>query len=142
MAIQGFGNVGSHAAKFLDEAGAKIVAVSGSSGGWHNKDGLDIQQMWETMQSSDEPPPIADLDVDGMAVENHELLELDVDILIPAAIGGTITQENVDNVAATLIVEGANVPITYEADQQLRDKEIMVVPDVLANAGGGDRLLF
>ncbi len=136
VAIQGFGNVGSYAAKFLAEAGAKVVAVSGASGGWYNADGLDVVAMWETLQADADRPPLAEMDVDGEPIENRELLELDVDILIPAAIGGAITEANAQQVQARLIVEGANMPTTYEGDQILQEKGTLVVPDVLANAGG------
>ena len=135
IAIQGFGNVGGYAAKILSEVGAKVVAISGASGGWHNDKGLDIESMFEATQS-DDAPTVSEMDVDGDSIDNEELLALDADILIPAAIGGAITEDNADDVQAKLIVEGANIPIIYEADQILNDKDILVVPDALANAGG------
>lgn len=135
IAIQGFGNVGSYAAKLLSEAGAKVVAVSGASGGWHKESGLNIENMFQSAQE-DGKVPLAEMEVDGETIDNEELLSLDVDILIPAAIGGTITEDNAAKIQASLVVEGANIPVTFEADQILKDKGVAVVPDVLANAGG------
>lgn len=135
VAIQGFGNVGSHAAKFLAEAGASVVAVSDVSGARYNKNGLDIATMFEETQA-DDVPGVIDIAVAGDTIDNDTLLTLDVDILIPAAIGGAITTKNVDNIQAKLIVEGANIPITAEADKILSDRGIIIVPDILANAGG------
>lgn len=136
VAIQGFGNVGGYAAKLLSEAGAAVVAVSGASGGWYKENGLDVATMFRTTQESEDPPPLAEMDVDGDSIENSELLALNVDILIPAAIGGAITEENADGIQAQLIVEGANIPTTHEADQILQGNGKTVVPDILANAGG------
>ena len=133
VAIQGFGNVGSIAAKLLDDAGAKIVAVSDSNGGIYQAGGLgDIDAILALKRErgfvSDGHP--------GEHVSNAELLELPVDILVPAALEGQIHVGNADRIRAPMIVEGANGPTTPEADATLNAKGIFVVPDILANAGG------
>lgn len=132
VAIQGFGNVGSYAAKFLSEGGLKIVAVSDALGGVQNPDGLDIPGLSEfvrshrTVKNFPEAEPIS----------NEELLALKVDVLIPAALGNVLTKDNAKDVRAKLIVEAANNPTTPDADEIFEKKELLVVPDVLANAGG------
>ena len=136
VAIQGFGNVGSHTARFLADRGARVVAVTDAGGGLRNDRGLDVEAMVGGMSRDDSPESVADLDVEGDRIENPALLAADVDILIPAAIGGVIHEENADRVRAKLIVEGANQPITFEADRALADRGVAVVPDILANAGG------
>lgn len=135
VAIQGFGNVGRYAAKLLEDAGAKIAAVSNSRGGWYNENGLNASELFEKTESED-ATPLHELSVDGDAIDSDELLQLDVDILIPCAIGGTFNQENADQVKAKLVVEGANIPVTYEADQILAENGVAVIPDIVANAGG------
>ncbi len=132
VVIQGFGNVGSHAAKYMYESEFKIVGISDVSGGYYNPDGLDIPAALHQMigRKTLEGLPNAD------PVSNEELLELDCDLLIPAAIGGVITKENVENIQAKYIVEGANGPIDADADETLFDNGVTVLPDVLANAGG------
>ncbi|MCL2569823.1 MAG: Glu/Leu/Phe/Val dehydrogenase [Firmicutes bacterium] len=122
IVIQGYGNVGYEVAKLLHEYGAKIIAVSDVCGGYYNKDGLNIP----TFYMKSEKPNIS----------NSELLEMPCDILIPAALGNQITEKNAKNIKAKYIVEGANGPVTTDADAILQSKNIMVVPDILANAGG------
>ena len=132
VAIQGFGNVGSFAASFIHDNGGKVVAISDVSGAKYNSEGIDIEAARQHIQQH--------RTLDGFATEkdisNEELLSLDVDVLIPAALGGVITEENAKDVRATFIVEAANGPITPQADQVLHDSEVVVLPDILANAGG------
>jgi glutamate dehydrogenase len=131
VAIQGFGNVGSYMAKFLHEWGAKVVAVSDAENGLYNEEGLDIPWLLENTERGTLPK-----DVKAQTIKNSELLELDVDVLIPAAISHQITMENISNIKANLIIEMANDPITPDADRVLLKKNIPVIPDILANAGG------
>ena len=132
IAIQGFGNVGFWATAIAADAGATIVAVSDVGGGTHNPKGLDLEALGKHGGNSD---TVADFE-GGEKVTNEELLELDCDILIPAAIEGVITSDNADQIKAKMVVEAANGPITPVADAMLNDKGIVVVPDILANAGG------
>jgi len=140
VAIQGFGNVGSHAALFLYEMGAKIVAISDHTGGIYSENGLPVERMYELQNSSEKYIPINDmvdkLGIDGQRITNEELLTLDVDILVPAALENQITGEIAPKVKARYIIEGANGPTTPEADEILFSKGVKVVPDILANAGG------
>ena len=131
VAVQGFGSVGANAARLLDDWGATVVAVSDVNGAAYNPDGLDTHAI-----PSHEEEPEAVTTYADQTIPNDELLELDVDILIPAAIGNVITEANAADVQADMIVEGANGPITYVADTMLADRDIPVVPDILANAGG------
>jgi glutamate dehydrogenase (NAD(P)+) len=134
IAIQGFGNVGSVAARLLARAGAKVVAVSDDRGGIYNPEGLDIEVISKTVQPRGR---LGDLTgVAGDRISNAELLELPVDILIPAAIEGQITAKNAPNVRARVVVEAANGPTTPEGDAILAERGVFVVPDILANAGG------
>ncbi len=131
VGVQGFGNVGSWTCTFLAEKGAKIRAVTDRGGGTMCQKGIDVGELkkYEKEHGS----------VDGYGgghLDNRELIGLDVDILIPAAIGGVITKENAGDVKAKLIVEGANGPTTREADDILAQKGVTLVPDILANAGG------
>ncbi len=132
VAIQGFGNVATHSALFLAGAGARVVAVSGRRGGLYNSQRIDVPQTIHTYfaqgKSFDGLP--------GDAISNEELLTLPVDILIPAAAGGVITEEVAGRLRCRLIVEGANDPVTAEADQVLAEVGIGDVPDILASAGG------
>ena len=132
VAIQGFGNVGSHAAKYMQECEFKIVAVSDVTGGYYNKDGLDIPKALSYF--------IDNGSLEGYEsaeqISNEELLSLDVDMLVPAAIGGVITMANVDTIKADFIIEGANGPIHPYADEKLFENGVCVLPDILANAGG------
>jgi len=132
VALQGFGNVGSFLAKFLAEDGAKVVAISDSSGGLHNPNGIDILA---AIAHKQETGTLAGMR-GAESITNEELLYLDVDLLAPCALEQVITGENADKVKAQLICEGANGPVTPAADQILEDKGVVVLPDVLANAGG------
>jgi glutamate dehydrogenase (NAD(P)+) len=133
VAVQGFGNVGSVAAKLLDDAGATIVAISDSHGGLYNAAGLgDIDEILALKHEKGFIPDGAH----GTRVTNAELLELPVDILIPAALEGQIHGGNAARVQASMIIEAANGPTTPEADRMLNAKGVYVVPDILANAGG------
>jgi glutamate dehydrogenase (NAD(P)+) len=132
VAIQGFGNVGSWAAHSLAALGARVVAVSDVHGGVFRGDGLDVAAL---MELATRTGGIAD--AEGVErITNDELLALDVDILVPAALEGAIRADNASDVRARLIVEGANAPITPSADEVLEARGITVVPDILANAGG------
>ena len=136
VAIQGFGNVGSHCAKiFLDE-GCKIVAISDVSGAYHNEKGINIKQVFDYLKDH---RLLSDLEktmnVNKMK-KPKDLLELDVDILVPAALENQITKTNSSRIKAKMIAEGANGPLTYEADKVLDAKKIFIIPDILCNAGG------
>lgn len=131
VAVQGFGSVGASAARLLDDWGASIVAISDVNGAIYDPDGLDVA----TVPSHDEEPEAVTRGVDDV-LSNEELLELDVDVLIPAALGNVITEANANDIQADIIVEGANGPTTSSADAVLEEREIPVVPDILANAGG------
>jgi glutamate dehydrogenase (NAD(P)+) len=132
IVIQGFGNVGSWAAALATEQGAKVVAVSDVEGGAYNPEGLEIEKLRHHAAESGSVSEYPDAE----PVTNEELLELDCDILIPAAIHGVINTSNADNVKARLIVEAANGPTTPAADELLNDRGVMIVPDILANTGG------
>jgi glutamate dehydrogenase (NAD(P)+) len=135
VAVQGFGNVGSHAALFLEEAGARVVAVSNRHGGIHDPAGLDVKSLFERNRDAGREPPLTEL-ASGDGLEGGEILELDVDVLIPAALEGVIHQDNADAVKARLVVEGANAPVECDAADYLEERGTRVVPDILANAGG------
>ncbi|MCD6279602.1 Glu/Leu/Phe/Val dehydrogenase [Candidatus Micrarchaeota archaeon] len=132
VVIQGFGNAGMNIAKMLFEDGYKIIAVSDSKGGIMNLDGLDIK---EVIKIKEEKKSVTQYSK-GKRVTNKELLELDTDVLVLAALENQITKENADNIKAKYILELANGPITYEADEILNNKNIKVIPDILANSGG------
>ncbi len=135
VAVQGMGNVGSVAAGLLADAGASIVAVSDVSGGIYSPDGLDIPAILEYL--SVRGNLLSDYDAEGVShISNNELLETDTDILIPAALENQITADNADRIKARIIVEGANGPTSVEADAILVQKGTVIVPDILANAGG------
>jgi glutamate dehydrogenase (NAD(P)+) len=131
VAVQGFGNVGAVAASLLQGAGAKIVAVSDSRTGLYNGNGLDVA----SVMAQKEKGPLADAS-GGDHITNDNLLELDVDFLIPSAMENQLTGGNAANVRARYVVEGANGPTTPEADAILADNGVVVVPDILANSGG------
>ncbi|MEM1696432.1 MAG: Glu/Leu/Phe/Val dehydrogenase [Desulfurococcaceae archaeon] len=135
VAVHGFGNVGMYAAKYLAEWGATVVAVSDSKGYIYDPRGLDVE---EVIRVKTETGSVVNYKKGDVKVsENHmELLELPVDILVPAAIENVITSENVNRVKAKIISEGANGPTTPEADKVLHEKGTVVIPDILANAGG------
>jgi glutamate dehydrogenase (NAD(P)+) len=132
VVVQGFGNVGRNLARLLHEQGAVVIAVSDSSGGVHAPSGLDIPAVlaWKAEHGTLEGCPSGD------AITNEELLLLECDVLAPCALEQVITAENAPNVKARIVCEGANGPITPAADEILEDRGILVLPDVLANAGG------
>jgi glutamate dehydrogenase (NAD(P)+) len=135
LAIQGFGNVGSHAALLAHEQGARIVALSDSSGGLASAEGLDVPALVHAYAK----PRRALLSYEGEGVKHvsqDDVLCADVDVLVPAALGGVLTKENAEDVRARVIVEAANAPITTEADDILTRRGVTVIPDILANAGG------
>jgi glutamate dehydrogenase (NAD(P)+) len=130
VAIAGFGKVGTHAAIALEKLGYKIVAVSDISGGVIGFSSIDeLYKEYQEFKSFDNFTKYEKL-------SNEELLALDVDILIPSALSDFITKENASSIKAKVIIEGANAPITYEADRIIADNNIIVVPDILANSGG------
>ena len=132
VVVQGFGNVGGITARLLHEMGCKVVALSDISGGVYNPQGIDVPV---AMRYSREHGGLRGLP-NTQAITNQELLELPCDILVPAALENQLTKENAARVQARLIIEAANGPTTPEADQILNDKGVMIVPDILANAGG------
>ncbi|MFD1563593.1 glutamate dehydrogenase GdhB [Haloarchaeobius amylolyticus] len=139
VAVQGFGSVGANAARLLEDWGATIVAVSDVNGAIYDADGIDV----DAIPSHDEEPEavtrFATEIVDGDSarrLSNADLLELDVDVLIPAAVGNVITADNAHAIQADIVVEGANGPTTFAADSILEERDIPVIPDILANAGG------
>ena len=132
VAIQGFGNVGSYAAHALHEMGVKVIAISDISGAVLNTNGLDIPA---AVSYVEENGSLAGFDA-GERITNEELLELECDVLIPAALGRVININNAENIKAKLIIEGANEPVTGHADEILEQNGVTIVPDILANAGG------
>ncbi|MGI6404203.1 MAG: Glu/Leu/Phe/Val family dehydrogenase [Oscillospiraceae bacterium] len=134
VAVQGMGNVGSVSAKLIHAAGAKIVAVSDVSTGIYNANGLNIPDILAFVAGGKNL--LKDYKGDVEFIDNGQLLTLDVDLLVPAAMENMINQDNAANIRAKLIVEGANGPTTVEADAILEQKGIPVIPDILANAGG------
>jgi glutamate dehydrogenase (NAD(P)+) len=133
IAIQGFGNVGTHTAKFLTDAECRIVAVSDAGGGFYRDTGLDVLELLRHARAHG--GRLTGF-TGGDALSNSELLAVDCDVLIPAALGGVLTQENAATVKAPLIVEAANAPVTPEADAIFDTKGVIVAPDILVNAGG------
>ncbi|MDI9637332.1 Glu/Leu/Phe/Val dehydrogenase [Kamptonema cortianum] len=133
VVVQGFGNVGSVAARLAEREGAKVIAVSDTSGAIYNPKGLPINELYDRYSGVE--GGIQNYE-DCEKISNEELLELQCDILIPAAIQAQLTAQNADKIKAKLVVEGANGPTTPEADKILHDKGVLVVPDILANAGG------
>jgi len=133
VAVQGFGNVGYHAARLLHDAGCKLVAVSDVSGGLYNRNGLNWAEL-ERVKLAGSTLRAAAGEYDH--ISNEELLELPVDVLVPAALENQITAQNASRVRAKMVVEGANGPTTPEADAVMQENGIYVVPDILANAGG------
>jgi glutamate dehydrogenase (NAD(P)+) len=132
VAVQGFGNVGSYLARFLTEEGATIVAVSDSTTGLYNPKGIDVSTALAQKQETGSLSGLRGAD----EITNEELLLLDCDVLAPCALEQVITSDNADKVKAAIICEGANGPITPTADEILEDKGVLVLPDILANAGG------
>ncbi|RBW70311.1 Glu/Leu/Phe/Val family dehydrogenase [Bacillus taeanensis] len=131
VVIQGFGNAGSFLAKFLHDAGAKIIGISDAYGALHDPEGLDIDYLLDRRDSFGTVTKLF-----KETITNAELLELDCDILVPAAIENQITANNAHNIKASIVVEAANGPTTNEATKILTDRGILLVPDVLASAGG------
>jgi glutamate dehydrogenase (NAD(P)+) len=132
VAVQGFGNVGSYLAKFLAEDGAMVIAISDSTAGLHNPNGIDVQA---ALAYKHETGSLAGFR-GAEPISNEELLLLECDVLAPCALEQVITAENADKVKAKIIVEGANGPVTPAADEILEDRGVLVLPDILANAGG------
>lgn len=132
VAIQGFGNVGLWFAQYADSKGYKVVAVSDSKGAIYNENGLDIKKVIEIKERGKSVTEYNQAE----KISNQEILQLEVDVLAPAALENVITNENASRIKANYILELANGPVTPEADKILHDKQITVVPDVLANAGG------
>ena len=132
VVIQGFGNVGSFTAKFLDEYGCKIVGVSDVTGGIHEPDGLEISSLFDYNYNN----RTIDGCGQGKNITNDELLTLECDFLIPAALGGAINKENVDTLNCRFVIEAANGPVTPKAAETLWEKNVPVIPDILTNAGG------
>jgi len=128
VAIQGFGNVGRYAALVCQELGMRVIAVSDVSGGIVNAKGIDIASIFSHKS-------LETVDADNR-VGAAEVLEMQCDVLIPAALGGVINDGNVAKIKAEFIIEGANQPITFAADQELRAQGVVIVPDILANSGG------
>lgn len=132
VVIQGFGNAGMHVARILEEKGYKIIGVSDSKSGIYNPEGLKIVELIEHKKSFGS---LKDFE-HGKQITNKELLELETDILIPSALGDQINKSNVENIKAKLIAELANGPTTAEAEKILLEKQVIIIPDVLFNAGG------
>jgi len=132
VAVQGFGNVGSHAARLIAERGSKIVAVADHTGGVSNDDGLDIPALIEWTAGHGGVKGFSG----GGAFDGPEVITWDADVLVPAALEDAITKDNAGDVKASIIVEGANGPTTPEADEILNERGILIIPDILANAGG------
>jgi glutamate dehydrogenase (NAD(P)+) len=132
VVVQGFGNVGSYLALFLEEEGAKVIALSDSAGGIHNPDGIDVKAAQAHKQETGSLAGLRGTE----AVSNEDLVLLDCDVLAPCALEQVITGANADKVKAQIIVEGANGPVTPAADEILEERGVTVLPDVLANAGG------
>lgn len=130
--VQGFGNAGSIAARLLQEAGCKVIAVSDSKGGIHDEAGLDILKVIEHKGKTGSVVGYNN----AKKITNEELFEMPCDILVPAALENVITEENADNIKTKIIAEAANGPTTPEADEILYKNKVMVIPDILANAGG------
>ena len=130
--VQGFGNVGSNAARLMRRRGYKVVGVSTSKGGVYNKEGLDIEALLQHYQKNRSLSGFAGCE----EMSSEDLLVADCDVLIPAALENQITTRNADRVQAKILCEGANGPTTAEADEILIKKGVFVIPDILANSGG------
>lgn len=133
VVVQGCGNVGGVAARHFNLLGAKVIAISDSKRGIYNEKGLDVSRLLD--YKSQHQCFVCETK-DEAEITNQALLELDCDILVPAALESQITEKNAPRIKAKIIVEGANGPTTPEADEILNDKGVFVVPDILANAGG------
>jgi glutamate dehydrogenase (NAD(P)+) len=133
VAIQGFGNVGSHTALIMQQEGARVVAVSDVAGGIYNAKGLDIPELIRRYRNSGQS--LSEMKM-GEPITNEELLQLDCTVLVPAALSEQITENNADRLRCRVLSEGANGPTTLEADRILEEKGIFIIPDILANSGG------
>ncbi len=133
VAIQGFGNVGSHTARIMQECGARVIAVSDVTGGIHNAKGLDIPALLTRYQTDGQTLRETKL---GDWLSNNDLLQLDCTVLVPAALSEQITERNAAKLRCRILAEGANGPTTLEADRILQDKGVFIIPDILANSGG------
>jgi glutamate dehydrogenase (NAD(P)+) len=134
VVVQGFGNVGSWAARIAADLGCRVIGVSDAHGALHSERGLDVHALAAFVR---EGGRLADFEGEGIeSLSGAEALALDCDVLVPAALGGAIHQHNADDISCRLLIEGANAPTTPAADQILHDKGVRVIPDVLANAGG------
>ncbi|QHE52542.1 Glu/Leu/Phe/Val dehydrogenase [Pontibacillus sp. HMF3514] len=131
VVIQGFGNAGSFLAKFMYDAGAKVIGISDAQGALHDPEGLDVEYLLDRRDSFGTVTNLF-----KNTITNEELLELDCDILVPAAIENQITEDNAHNIKASIVVEAANGPTTMEGTRILSERDILLVPDVLASAGG------
>jgi glutamate dehydrogenase len=131
VVVQGFGNAGSFLSKFMYDAGAKVIAVSDAYGAIHDENGLDIPYLLDRRDSFGTISTLF-----KNTISNKEMLELDCDILVPAAIENQITEDNADAIKASIVVEAANGPTTNEATKILTERGILLVPDVLASSGG------
>jgi glutamate dehydrogenase (NAD(P)+) len=132
IAVQGFGNVGSFFAKFVGELGAKVVAISDSTGGVHNANGVDVAAAFAHKRGGGSLSELKG----GDRISNEELITIDCDVFAPCALEQVVTEENAADVKAKIIVEGANGPLTPAADDILESNDVLILPDVLANAGG------
>jgi len=131
IAVQGFGNVGSYFAKLIAQQGAIVVAISDSSGGVYNPDGVDIAAAFAHKRNGGRFA-----DFNGERITNDELIAIDCDVFAPCALEQVVTEDNADTIKARVVVEGANGPVTPAADAILEENGVLIVPDVLANAGG------
>jgi glutamate dehydrogenase (NAD(P)+) len=131
-AVQGFGNVGSYACRFLSEIGVKVVAISDVSGAYHAEKGVDISRAWSHNTRHGSLEGFAE----GDRISNEELLALKVDVLVPAALGGVLHRDNASRVKARIVLEAANAPVTDAGEKVLEGNGVYLIPDVLANSGG------
>jgi glutamate dehydrogenase (NAD(P)+) len=131
--LQGFGNVGAWAARLMQELGAKLVGVADASGAIAGADGIDAEKLAEHVRDGGK---VTDFDSGADEIDPDDLVALECDVFIPAALGGMIHEGNADRMQCRMIVEGANSPTTPKADKILNDNGVFIVPDVLANAGG------
>jgi glutamate dehydrogenase/leucine dehydrogenase len=131
--VQGFGNVGSWAARLMQELGATMVGVSDASGAIASQDGIDAEKLAEHVR---EGGTVGKFDGSAEQIDPDDLVALECDVFIPAALGGMVHEQNADRMRCRMMVEGANSPTTPSADSILNDKGVLIVPDVLANAGG------
>jgi glutamate dehydrogenase (NAD(P)+) len=131
-AVQGFGNVGSYLSRFLVQDGAKVVAISDSAGGVHNPNGIDVEAAFARKRETGSIGGLPGTE----PISNDDLLLLDVDVLAPCALEQVISESNADRIKASIVVEGANGPVTPAADQILERNGVLILPDILANAGG------